>query len=532
MPIYENIYQSVFKNAPIGIGRIGLDGQIIEVNSVFATILNYTAKDLSSKKLSDIIDPIDYSEYLVAQQSILSEIFLNNTLFQYKFQKNGTTVMISCALSLVRDTEQKPLYFIHVIKEINDQEYKNDQLQASYKDKRFIDYMLDHTDNLMFVTNKDSNFVYVNDTVLRLYGYTREELLSMSIQDIDDSFDSSKKEEFMKILSQEKILHIQSTHTDKNGILHPVYIRAQYIEYKGESYNFGLVEDQSRLQALLDLQEGFVILTDGKQIQLANHHLLEFFNYPAFTAFKEDHKCICEFFINETGFISNHSTWVEDVKKSRHHDAKVKIQHPVSGVYHIFLVRAAQYDETRSVVTFIDITELEEYKEKLKLLATTDELTGLYNRRIFNKILPQEINRAKRDGKLIAMMMLDVDFFKQYNDTYGHVQGDDALIKVGNALNINLNRASDFGFRLGGEEFGAICTVSSNEEAIFIAEKLRKAIEELGIVHEKNSVSRFISVSIGVAVHNGETTPKDIYIASDAELYKAKESGRNRISLS
>lgn len=531
MKSHENIYQSVFEDAPVGMARVGLDNTILETNNAFAAILGYSKVELISKALSDIIDPVDYIDYMTAQKLILSEEDTTNTLVHHKFKKDGTPVMISCNLSLIKDSDGLPSYFIHVINDFSRQEYENNTIKAVYEEKRFINYMLDHTDNLIFVANKDNQFVYVNDTVIEQYGYTKDELMNMSIGDIDINFNASHADGFWEMFSKEKTIQVNSIHADKYGTLHPVFIRAHYVEYKGEAYNFGVVEDQSRLQVLFDVQEGFIILTDGKELQMTNRHLLDFFNYPDFTSFKHEHKCICDFFIEEDGYISNHPSWIVKARHTAHNDAKVKMLHPATQEYHVFLVRAVGYDETRFVVTFIDITELENYKNQLKSLATTDELTGLYNRRTFNKILPQEINRAKRESKLTALMIIDVDFFKQYNDTYGHLAGDNVLTKIGQTIKNSLNRASDFGFRLGGEEFGVICTVSTKEEAEIIAENLRKAIEELALLHEKNTASIFISVSIGVSVHDSSATPEELYFTADTELYRAKEGGRNRVSV-
>lgn len=527
----ESKYQFVFEYAPVGIARISLDNKIIEVNGAFANILNYSKDELVATSLSELIDPVDYIDYLAAQKNILSGSNHTDTLIHHKFKKDTTPVMISCNVSLVKDEDGAPDYFIHIINDFTQQEYENNKIQAVYEEKKFINYMLDHTDNLVFVANKNDEFVYVNDTVIEQYGYSRDELMLMSIGDIDINFNPFTRERFWNEFSKVKSLHINSIHIDKDGTHHPVFIHAHYIEYKGEIYNFGVIEDQSRLQALFDVQEGFIILTDGKELQMTNRHLLDFLNYSDFTAFKHHHKCICEFFVEEEGYISNHPTWINKVKHSTHNDAKVKILHPITHEAHVFLVRAVDYDEIRFVVTFIDITELENYKNKLQLLATTDDLTGLYNRRMFNKILPQEINRAKRENKLIALMIIDVDFFKQYNDTYGHLAGDKVLAKIGLTIKNYLNRASDFGFRLGGEEFCVICTVSSKGEAETIAENLRKAIEELALLHEKNTASIFISASIGVSVHKNSATPEKLYFEADTELYRAKENGRNRISV-
>lgn len=192
---------------------------------------------------------------------------------------------------------------------INTQLASNDfsplaQLQAAYREKQFIDYMLNHTNNLIFVADKNSRFVYVNDTVVEKYGYTREQLLNMTIGDIDINFDVSTHDAlFWESFASKKTLQFHSIHRDSAWNLYPVLIRAHYVEYGDQSYNFGVVEDESYIQKLLDAQDGFVILTDGEKIVMANAKLLEFFGYKEFTTFMSEHRCVCEFFIEEAGYI-------------------------------------------------------------------------------------------------------------------------------------------------------------------------------------------------------------------------------------
>ncbi|MDD2356343.1 MAG: sensor domain-containing diguanylate cyclase [Thiovulaceae bacterium] len=409
----------------------------------------------------------------------------------------------------------------------------NDILEFQHEDREqtFISYMINHINNLIFVVDKDNHFVYVNDTVIHKYGYTKDQLLTMSIGDLDINFNEQQHEiPLIEVLKQKQKLEFHSIHKGANGKLYPVFIRAHYVEYEGEAYNFGAVEDESYIQKLLDAQDGFVILSDGVKLVMANQHVLDFFAYKEFIPFIHQHNCICDFFIEETGFIHNHNTWIKDVLDSPHNDAKVKMKNIQTNQNHIFLVRAKSFDETRYVVTFTDITELENYKKKLEIQAITDEMTSLYNRRYFNKILPREINRAKREEKKLVFMMLDVDFFKQYNDTYGHINGDETLIKVAKAIQQHFNRGSDFCFRLGGEEFGVVFAYESLESILSQAEQLRKNIEELHIEHEKNSVSPYVTISIGMAIVEGTTLSEALYNFADQQLYQAKNSGRNRVS--
>ena len=175
--------------------------------------------------------------------------------------------------------------------------------------------------------------------------------------------------------------------------------------------------------------------------------------------------------------------------------------------------------------------ELKQSKKDLQKLSITDEMTKLYNRRYFNEVFKKELNRVKRGDKSISFLMLDVDHFKLYNDTYGHQEGDNVLLKIGEVLNSFSKRAGDFAFRLGGEEFGIIFHENSASQALKFANNLLKAIESLKIPHANNSVSEFITVSIGLVYKNIDktTTVETIYKEVDDCLYEAKKSGRNRV---
>lgn len=130
--------------------------------------------------------------------------------------------------------------------------------------------------------------------------------------------------------------------------------------------------------------------------------------------------------------------------------------------------------------------------------------------------------------------MIDIDYFKQYNDTYGHAKGDKVLQDVVKALEKNLQRAGDYLFRMGGEEFCAIFSGLDTQKSLQVSEKLRKSVEELKIPHIRNSVSNFITVSVGLVVANLQDDVIDelgLYSASDNALYVAKNSGRNLVYL-
>lgn len=178
-----------------------------------------------------------------------------------------------------------------------------------------------------------------------------------------------------------------------------------------------------------------------------------------------------------------------------------------------------------------EIKSRELVEKELEKMSTTDALTSLYNRRYFNEVFPRVINSARRENENICFAILDVDYFKQYNDNYGHIAGDDVLKKLSSTMRSQLSRADDYCFRLGGEEFGLLFKDLSNDEAKQFIEKMRQSIEELHIKHGKSSVSEYVTASFGLAVRDAKDVKiyEELYREADELLYKAKENGRNRV---
>lgn len=160
-------------------------------------------------------------------------------------------------------------------------------------------------------------------------------------------------------------------------------------------------------------------------------------------------------------------------------------------------------------------------------LSITDGLTDLYNHRYFQETLEREVVRSNRYHKPLALLMLDIDFFKKVNDTYGHLSGDMVLQSISNLLK-NLLRRSDLPCRYGGEEIAVILTDTDFKNAILTAERIRQAVEQLEIVNEGGSVIR-ITVSIGVTAYVPNLSKQKMIEQADLALYEAKHSGRNRV---
>ncbi len=176
--------------------------------------------------------------------------------------------------------------------------------------------------------------------------------------------------------------------------------------------------------------------------------------------------------------------------------------------------------------------ELEDANARLREMALQDGLTGLANRRRFDTTLDNEVRRARRTGGWVALLLGDVDFFKKYNDRYGHLAGDECLKAVARVMRDVFRRAEDLPARYGGEEFAVVIAGSTPEQAAFSAQRFRKAVESLGIPHADSSVSEVVTISVGYVVARATEASSPAWFISRADeaLYISKANGRNRVT--
>ena len=191
-------------------------------------------------------------------------------------------------------------------------------------------------------------------------------------------------------------------------------------------------------------------------------------------------------------------------------------------------------DELDVLIKNVDVmrNELSKNIRTLELRANIDGLTGLYNRRFFDDFLQNQWKLMKEQSAQISLILFDIDHFKNYNDTYGHLAGDDCLKNISQAIQnyneIHFNLAA----RYGGEEFCIVLLHRSKEEAFAIAKEIKNTVLSLKIPHESSQVHSFVTVSIGVAtvIPNKEITPNDLITFADYALYQSKEKGRNCVT--
>ena len=175
--------------------------------------------------------------------------------------------------------------------------------------------------------------------------------------------------------------------------------------------------------------------------------------------------------------------------------------------------------------------ELTEANCELQRLSLSDALTCIGNRRFLDELLEREWRRALREQTPLSVVMLDIDYFKLFNDTYGHVAGDDCLRKVAGILTATIQRTTDFASRYGGEEFVLVLPATDEQGALTVAEKIRCRVEALAIPHEKSPLAGVVTVSIGVAtiMPLRDSDAGLLMTAADQALYRAKTAGRNQV---
>jgi len=292
-------------------------------------------------------------------------------------------------------------------------------------------------------------------------------------------------------------------------------------------YTFGALIGKLNLQeryikTILDSQKNIVLVTDGEQIIYANQAFSDYFGYLSIEKFRLEHACICDFF--EAGESNEYLQpqmdgilWTDYLIQynTKEHKVKMRVGEKVS-IFTVHLQKMEYENQIRYVVVFTDITKLNE-------LATLDVLTKVANRFQFDKVLEHSITLSQRYGRALSMMLIDIDHFKEINDNYGHLVGDEVLKILAQILRDGV-RKSDVIARWGGEEFVILLPDSELSSATKLAEILRLRIAEYDFKLVKK-----ITCSIGIVRWNEGENPDQLLKRVDEKLYYAKETGRNKI---
>ncbi len=402
--------------------------------------------------------------------------------------------------------------------------------------KKEFESIFNNSSNGIALTDLNTNFLMTNNAYSKIVGLSYEELKRVSCESLlyDENDKKIVRESIEAVLENGYITNIEKKCKVKDNKV--VYVNTA----------ISLMPDKQRL--LFNSTD----ITELKKIQLKLEHTVDIMDKNIIssttdlrgvitnvsTAFCEISGYSREELIGKKHNILKHpevpkeiftDLW-EKIKKDGTWNGEIRNMRKDGSSYWAETMIISDYDElTNEKIGYTAIRHDSTSKKIIEGIAIRDELTTLYNRRYFNTIITDEINRAKRDKKVLSFSMMDVDYFKKYNDTYGHQQGDEVLSKIGEVLNSFTKRAGDFAFRLGGEEFGILFTGTSSDEALLFANSIKKAIEDLGILHIKNTASPVVTISAGLIsiMPDEQISENEIYKRADELLYKAKENGRN-----
>ena len=286
-----------------------------------------------------------------------------------------------------------------------------------------------------------------------------------------------------------------------------------------------LKKEKEYNQNLLDLQENIIFVTDTKELLSANRALLDFFHLNSLKEFQLNHKCICESFIQDDGFFSldmvqEDKSWVDELMElSTKDDVLVKMIQDEQE--YIFQIKASKFLD-KYILSLTDITQISQQSQQYRHEANYDELTQIYSRNMLHRVMNKKISDQQEEKYSFVFMIMDIDFFKKVNDTYGHLVGDEVLKSLTALIKKHI-RTEDTFARWGGEEFILVLNAEMNK-GLEIAENLRNFIEVEHFDTVKN-----ITCSFGITEYREKDTLDTLIHRADDALYEAKAIGRNRV---
>jgi diguanylate cyclase (GGDEF)-like protein len=282
------------------------------------------------------------------------------------------------------------------------------------------------------------------------------------------------------------------------------------------------------LQNVINQQQSIIIVSNNDRIELVNQSFLDFYDVKSPEEFHEKYRCVCDTFVSHPAFFhldDKNERWIAKILELPEKDRVVSILNVRTIEPKAFSVQINHLlpNSTRYVITLTDITDIKLESQRHYYHATHDMLTKIYNRSFFLDKLDDEITYSARYQVPFSIIIFDIDYFKRFNDTFGHLKGDEVLVAVCDIVKLNI-RKTDIFARWGGEEFVILLPNTPIDKAEILAQNLRKHIENISM----DEVDK-ITASFGISEYQAEDVEKTIFHRADEALYKAKENGRNQV---
>ncbi len=399
---------------------------------------------------------------------------------------------------------------------------------------------------------QDGRFKYVNSRFAEIHGYSPEEMIE------------KKKVEDTVLPEDIHILRGRTVRTDsedtsgrfqlglrivrKQGDIRNVEIYGSHTAYQGKGAVVGTLVDVTERKkteealrwktAFLEAQvnsslDGILVIDSVGRTILQNRRMIDVWKIPQALIDEKDNRRQLSHAMTMTKYPETFKTKVLQLHSHPDQTGRDEIELKDGTVLDSYScpVLGKQGEYYGRIWIFRDITELRHYWDMLENLSTTDGLTDLPNRRRFDEFLNREWRRSMRDESLMSLILMDIDFFKEFNDHYGHLAGDDCLRQLARTLKGIVQRPGDLVARYGGEEFACVLTGTDSAGAVALAHRIRERMEHMNIPHYYSAVADHVTLSFGVASmapEKGESASQLIQLA-DNLLYAAKQSGRDQV---
>jgi diguanylate cyclase (GGDEF)-like protein/PAS domain S-box-containing protein len=536
----EERYRSLLENIDLGIYFVDIDHNIIMVNAAFGEKFNKPVSDLIGKKCFQEFEQRDaVCPHCPGVQAMATGRIVEVETEGVRDDQSRFDVRLRAFPILGQDGTATR--FIGVAEDITDRKQLEEELRENEEKYRELSNgMLDTA----WVIDFNGNFIDVNDAAVEVLGYSREELLSMGPHDIDSSLDAETITGLIAGMQTDKIQVFETTHTAKDGKVIPVEIKSSQVTYQGKRAILSIARDstqrkqmeeelrenEERYRLLFESESDAVLVCDAETLQLedANRAALSLYGYSK-SAWRR---------LRVPDISAEAEKSIESIEKVkagdpdgtkiqlRYHRKKDGTVFPVEITNAIF-VSGGRKQKVIGMVR--DITERVRAEETIRRLAYYDALTGLPNRVLFDDRLNRAMVHANRNQSKLAVMLLDLDYFKDINDTLGHSVGDQLLCAVANRLREILRR-SDSVARLGGDEFLLLLSEMARlQDAAAIAQKILKAFRKPFLFDDHELM---VTSSIGVVIYPDDGEDADTLLKNaDIAMYQVKQKGRNNYQL-
>jgi len=555
---YSKKYQEIIENIREGLYEIDLKGNYIFVNDAVCRVLGYSKKDLLRMNSRQFTDESDVDRVFLAYNNVYKTGRPVRDLVWQITRKDGAKRYIEGSISLLKNSSGKPVGFRGIAHDITErikhEAQKNAALRALRKSEKFFKEITENSSDMLVILDKDACIKYCSLSVERFTGYPSSELIGKKVFQFlhPDERKRAMKRFDKAVLENELTLTADGFRMiRKDGS--EMYIEGlgknllNNPDIKGFIINVRDVTDQKKAEKKFHAeQERFRALTEqsSEVILLVNRDGKITYENPAIEnalGFKPNERIGASAFNlvhpDDVKIVTNSFSILFEDKNASVQKAEVRLRHK-DGSWKTFMAVASNLKHENNIeyaiVNLHDITErkmiehaLQESKQKYKELSIVDDLTQLYNSRHFYFQLNKEIIRANRYEQPLTLLLMDLDNFKSYNDTYGHIDGDNVLSRIGRIIKRCL-RDTDSAYRYGGEEFTIILPMTTNNDGILIAKRIQTELSKENFSPVSHR-SVHMTLSIGISQYKLKEDAKEFVHRVDNIMYRVKNYKKGKI---